>query len=399
MELLKEIQTFNENLPTRVFAREVKNKKCFPFLKEKAIKSKYIAPYHKKNRNYIAIDIDHEEWYEATHDLGLMPNLVIKNKDNQKCHLLYKIEFIHFHKNKKKFERKYKEVSKKLSKALGADSNFNGQTIKNPNHSDWITTSYTQKAYSLDELDLIEPQNYLGYYIENPEGRNSSIFDSIRIYAYRIKGFHSNFKNFEYEVCELAYYLNNNLPKPLGNGEVKGIINSVVKWTWDVYTGRTTRGRDIKLIASCGCENDDTLSKQQLSAFATNQQRTSKMKEKIKDAVIKLLVDGKEITPKNVIKLSKVSRGSVYRELKAIAEPYIKFNKNIDILKSKGLHDPHVLAQEKEIREKVKKETVEKLKTATKIKILDPKSNLEIWKEGKEFDRWCDEFLKPENDI
>ena len=87
--LQSEIEIFNKNLPDWVYHRCKKNIKPIASPKDEAIKDLYIAPFHSQWRKYIAIDIDHENWYEATHDNDLIPNIVIKNKNNNKAHLLY----------------------------------------------------------------------------------------------------------------------------------------------------------------------------------------------------------------------------------------------------------------------------------------------------------------------
>jgi hypothetical protein len=326
--LQSEIEQFNDYLPDWVYHRNKKNIAPIVSKKEKALKDKYIAPFHRELRHYFAVDIDHENWYEATHDTGLIPNIVISNKDNNKSHLLYKTNPIWLGKGSSdKLKSFHKAINKGLSKTLDADLGFNGQTIKNPNSDCWDVRTFTNKTHELNEISeyITLPRKFENGFIENPEGRNSSVFDSIRMYSYKIKSNHNDFNSFSFDVGEFAHYINNNFPEKLSFSEVQQIINSVSKWTWKNYNySNGTRGRDAKIIARDGIT--DTKERQKLSAQSTNHHRTQQVKDRIETSVKELIKDGIEIKPKAVINHSGLSKNSVYRHLKEISKPLIEEN-------------------------------------------------------------------------
>ena len=263
--LQTEIEQFNSHLPDWVYHRNKKNIAPISSPKEKALKDKYIAPFHSQFPFYFAVDIDHEHWEDYVSDFGLNPNIVIQNKENNKCHLLYKTVGYWLGKgSSSKLRDFHKAIGKQLSIELGGDGSFNSQTIKNPNHPDWNTYELHDDSLELWQFNqkMILPNRFLSRGEKNINKhfdigtgqiqRNETVFHSIRHFAYYQKNQHSNSKSFDFEVGQFAHEVNNMFPHKLGIGEINQIIESVCKWVWNPnndknkYRGRKDkRGREI----------------------------------------------------------------------------------------------------------------------------------------------------------
>lgn len=342
MSDLTEIQKFNNNLPDWVYHRSRKNIAPIVSPKEKAIQDKYIAPFHQKYRNYIAVDVDHENWYEKTDDINLLPNIVIQNKDNGKAHLLFKIKPIWLGDGaSRRLKHYHSNVQKGLTSALGGDLCFNNQTIKNPNNNSWNTHELTSNTYELSDIaqDIVLPNIWDYSLIEDDEGRNTTMFNALRFYAYKeVYNNHKCSKSLEFMVRQLAYELYDPIiaqfkdkGKPYRISEVECTIRSVVKYTWEKYTNGESFtkqrenidiGRDEKIIL----DNDVSSKKdrQKLSAEITNKNQKIDSEHKIKIAVIELTKDKKNINLSSVSRQSGLARTTVRRHYEVSPELFIK---------------------------------------------------------------------------
>jgi hypothetical protein len=320
--LHQQIKDFNNYLPSWVYHRNKKNIKPIASPKDEAIKDLYIAPFHSQWRKYIAIDIDHENWYEATHDNDLIPNIVIKNKNNNKAHLLYETDPVWLGKGSSdRLKGFHRRINKGMNLALGGDTAFNNQTIKNPNNENWETIILHDVAKDLRELsecvDL--PPIYLGAEEEELyEGRNHEIFTRVRKQSYRIKQNYNNFLSFTFAISEIAHSINNNFPIKLGSKEVDDMIKRISEWTWNIYEfggGRDIDyGRDADVLSGI----TDLKEKQRISAIRTRKLIHKRHKDKITSSVDTLIMCGENPTPNKIIEHSEVSRSVVYREYKEI---------------------------------------------------------------------------------
>jgi hypothetical protein len=270
-DLHKQIEDFNNYLPSWVYHRNKKNVKPIASPKEEAIQDLYIAPFHSQWRKYIAIDIDHENWYEATHDNDLIPNIVIKNKNNNKAHLLYETDPVWLGKGSSdKLKGFHKRINKGMNLALGGDTAFNNQTIKNPNHDNWETIILHDIAKDLRELsECVElPPIYLGAEEDEfYEGRNHEIFTRVRKHSYRIKRNYNNFSSFNFAISEMAHTINNNFPKKLETVEVEDMIKRISEWTWNIYEYKGGRGIDYGRDSDALSGITDLKEKQRISAI------------------------------------------------------------------------------------------------------------------------------------
>lgn len=122
---------------------------------------------------------------------------------------------------------------------MDADSGYSGLMTKNPAHGLWRVLRGPRMAYELGELaEWVDLPKHLPK--RKPEeigvGRNVTIFDWLRHYAYRqIRHYKGDVKNFVLWQSHLngkALERNGDLLVPLEGNEVWHIAKSVSKWTW-----------------------------------------------------------------------------------------------------------------------------------------------------------------------
>ena len=142
---------------------------------------------------------------------------------------------------------------------LQADSGYSGLITKNPAHPLWRTLRGPQMAYELGELaDWVDLPKHVPR--RKPEevgvGRNVTVFDWLRQYAYRhIKHYKFDVRNFVYWQSHLnnkALERNGDLRTPMDGREVWHIAKSVSKWTWRSFDIEASDARFSALQAHRG---------------------------------------------------------------------------------------------------------------------------------------------------
>lgn len=233
------LKIFEETLPKKPYCTDDFNSGISPRTKNIAVKKLHIQPNGPTHLKWMAFDIDLPnaglKWDEANMP---PPNLSIMNPANGHCHYLYLLETaIRTATNGSIKAVKYASaVQNSLRAELGADFGYAGLIVKNPLNPHWITKEWRNEGYTLDELadylDLSrgaanERQPNYGL------GRNSNLFDDLRLWSYReIRNGYSAFQPF-YEKCfTAAMQLNSYLSTPMQVNEIKNISKSVAKWTF-----------------------------------------------------------------------------------------------------------------------------------------------------------------------
>lgn len=210
---------------------------------------------------FLIFDIDDDLGSLAWEAPGApIPNLICTNPRNGHAHLIYILEKpLSLRGGPSPVIRYYKAVKNALGSLLGADKNYAGLTTKNPFSPSWVTTSARTAPYTLGELaehlDLNTVYDKEAMFIENGLGRNCTLFDSIRMWAYRSKRHFNNFTDFQDCLFEELDRLNSNLLRhvkgSLADRELYGIGKSVSEWVWNIYTGdgKDTRRRGIMCLS------------------------------------------------------------------------------------------------------------------------------------------------------
>jgi len=126
-------------------------------------------------------------------------------------------------------------VENALRKKLGADTGYSGLICKNPNHSHWKIAVWQPELYTLDwladSLDL-NAANDKEIVADYGLGRNCSLFDKTRKWAYRaIRQGWPEYDQWLKACYERACAYNLQFSSPLDENEVRGIAKSIAKWT------------------------------------------------------------------------------------------------------------------------------------------------------------------------
>lgn len=125
---------------------------------------------------------------------------------------------------------------------LDADCGYAGLMTKNPAHPRWRVLRGPRQAYDLSELaEWVDLPKHLPK--RKPEeiglGRNVTVFDWLRQYAYRhIRHYKSDLRNFllwQSHLNNKALERNGEFLVPLAGNEVWHIAKSVSKWTWNKF--------------------------------------------------------------------------------------------------------------------------------------------------------------------
>lgn len=149
-------------------------------------------------------------------------------------------------------------VESGLRRALDADESYGGRITKNPvsdaHRTTWgvnnehsadsiATYSLKELANALDYAHLL-PKSWERKALENSGvGRNVTLFDITRNWAYRAVKRYWDGTYDEWEETVLAYALNKNLGtiadiwgNPLPRNEVRHLSRSIAKWVWRRFT-------------------------------------------------------------------------------------------------------------------------------------------------------------------
>jgi hypothetical protein len=275
-------------------------------------------PYRQLNTpymdSYIVIDVD-----RATNiipDGAPTANLIVTNPANGHAHVIYELARPVWTKfdptnGDNRPVRYLHAVRRGLTHKLSGDPNYTGMLAKNPFHDAWITQVGRSEPYTLGELACYVDLSNTAY-VANGEGRNCSLFDSIRFWAYRAVRTFSDFEPFRAELQDRLTDLNYNLDDPLPQSEVRGIGRSVSRWVWRHQSTRLFDKTDPKWTES------ELYKARQRAGFVTTQERHARTLDDINMAVQDLYRQGvvlRDDRPSLVklIEHSGLSQATLYR--------------------------------------------------------------------------------------
>mgnify|MGYP003632828661 CR=1 FL=1 len=220
-----------------------------------ALERLLIQPNTVRRYVCLAFDVDREQaaidWSDRN---APAPNLSVMNPANGHAHLIYllaapvpvsdisRIKPVLF----------MAAVQEGLRRTLEADRGYAGLVVKNPMHKHWITKTWQERPYLLEDLagciDLPTPAdmrrcskapNYAGL------GRNCTVFEVVRCKAYSIvRDYWRPGGEADFFAAVLALVLDSNnrdLGRPLDTRECQGIARSICKWIWQRFTPEAFR--------------------------------------------------------------------------------------------------------------------------------------------------------------
>lgn len=293
----------------------------------KIISKKQAAKYPRIQHNppamvhWLTFDLDHQNpmIYD---DVGLpMPNMMVRNPDNLRCHLSYAIEPVCRTEAAKIKPLNYlSAIQHAYTEQLQADHAYTGFITKNPLYKGWHFLGNHTHVFTLGELadhvDLTQlPKYWTRRRAANDDhaglGRNCALFHRLRYWAYdHVTHWRStsNYNPWMQEVLAKAEAFNT-FAQPLPYGEIKSTAKSVGKWVWTKYTG-TGSGKRRGVMAEQFAQSQidlDLTARQRLGARQSHQIRKDKTEEKIIHAIGVLTAQGHKVTKAAVSRITGLS--------------------------------------------------------------------------------------------
>ena len=242
----RQLELFRERLPYKPYCTDDLHSGLRIAKAASAVKKRYIQHNPPMLIAWIVVDGDEPGsgrtfyWDDRTVPA---PNIVAENPDNLHAHLFYGLQYPVSTKNdllegSSRAFRYCAAVEHGLVVKLQGDPAYVGLMSKNPLSPAWDVRTYCEYLYTLDELaDYVDLGQYQDRRRKLPEygyGRNCTLFDYLRLYAYRkIKDFWgSTYEVYFEHLEEKALLRNMDFPTPMYVQEVGHIVKSVARWTW-----------------------------------------------------------------------------------------------------------------------------------------------------------------------
>lgn len=261
------LERLYNNLPKRPYCSNSKRIR-FILPKERAINYRYIQINHPLLVRYIVFDLDYQGSAFAWDEKGLPPfTYVVINRQNAHCHGIYEIDPVFMGTASEKTLKLLKKVTSAYRKLLEADKiiTTQKQLIKNPFHKDWELIC-NGGIYTLSELAEYIKCNKRKKKQEifiniDPSGRNVTLFNKGRYYAYEIVSQCTGFEELYIKVKSYlkavnTYEIPQHFQFSLPYSEIKTISKSISKWVWERrnYFRRKRRAEENYNIGVMGFE-------------------------------------------------------------------------------------------------------------------------------------------------
>lgn len=205
---------------------------------QRALAARYIQPNGPTHRYWLVYDVDRSgaalDWSDSN---APPPTIVAQNPDNGHAHLIYGLDVpIRTAPDGKSGPLRYAAaVDCALRALLDADPGYSGLICKNPLHPHWRVTEWEPRLYELGDLDSwLDLNAYADRRKRLPGyglGRNCTLFDKLRLWAYRAirQGWPDYDRWHEAVLTRARAY--NDFEGPLPDSEVKATAKSVARYT------------------------------------------------------------------------------------------------------------------------------------------------------------------------
>lgn len=246
-----------------------------------------------------AAAVDWDDWKTPA------PNIIAVNKDNGHAHFFYGLEHpVHNYQGASQKALRYMaSVDIALTEKLGADPGYSKLLSKNPINERWVTVYPRSFMYTLEELsEWLDLERYqdrrkrlpaIGY------GRNSILFDRLRLWAYKERRKEQQYLSQEMFLeavrCK-ALVINAEFEPPLLHSEVRATAKSIALWTWRKMSAEGFRAYQTGL-----------------SRKAANK-RTRKAKE-LRDAIVKAVEQCPALTQEDIAAMFGITQQTVSKHL------------------------------------------------------------------------------------
>jgi hypothetical protein len=227
------LQRFENNLPAWFQSTDDLSHGLKRRSKTQGIQCRYVELYPRRIANLV-LDIDRPNAIFAAEDANLPPpSLVVQNPANRHAHLIYALDApVSAGKNSHQAPQDYlRAIQTAYTEAAKADAGFTHFIAKNPLHPHWNTYA-TNSVYSLAELaEHVELQPRAKVKTSGL-GRNSTLFESLRHWAYGLAPKAISFETLLATIEAQAEAVNASFATALPANEVKSTSKSVAKFCW-----------------------------------------------------------------------------------------------------------------------------------------------------------------------
>jgi hypothetical protein len=225
-----------------------------------AIKHRYIQFNPPGILAFMLFDLDMAESAFAfeRHDLP-QPTFIVINKTNGYCHYIYALLApVVFGRGNENPRHYFLDIEYSYRLLLGADPAYSGLLCKNPWHSHWLVVFTPSAVYDLGTLaDYVVLQKRPKKREQQAgQGRNVSLFDSLRSWAYRARRHYGDYRQW-LEACLTTCAEMNNFNQPLPYPEVRSVAKSVARWTWKNITPQAFSNIQRTRAKKKGLANED----------------------------------------------------------------------------------------------------------------------------------------------
>lgn len=213
--------------------------------RQDAMHRRYIEANPRALSNLLVVDIDHEDAALRTlwHRQAWWPNAVVENPTNGHAHAVWALNepITRTEYARRKPVSFAAAVTEGLRRSVDGDVGYSGLLTKNPAHDDWDALwCNSHRLYSLEELagHLTEaghmpPASWKRTKRRNTVGlgRNCSIFETARTWAYReIRNHWYDSGGLHAAISAHVHELNAEFPEQLPASEARAIAASIHRW-------------------------------------------------------------------------------------------------------------------------------------------------------------------------
>jgi Replicase family/Primase C terminal 1 (PriCT-1) len=208
--------------------------------REAALRHRYMQHNPPHQLAFLVFDFDRAGAMVAANDCGLPePSWVTENRETRRGHLAYALACPVITSDAARAAplRYAASVEQGYRDALRADPGYAGLITKTPDHEAWATR-WGRGPYTLEELaDYLPtlPTVRAKRAEASGLGRNVSLFEGLRKWAYRARVRFDDADEWHEAVRCHALGINGGFSNPLPANEVKATAKSVAGWVWQRF--------------------------------------------------------------------------------------------------------------------------------------------------------------------
>ena len=236
--------------------------------KTTGVRRRYIQFNHSNVTKLMVFDVDNPvSLYDWKYLDVPRPNILVINPKNNHAHFIYLLNEENFvcrtENGKLKNILIYESIYSQLCRLLNADHRFVQKIMKNPFYNGWNTQVLHEDTYTFEDfakyVDIKALKNFSGgqayrtdeSWSRESEGRNCTVFERTRFYAYAVLRSFNNgatnedCRNFYNAVKTYAQNINKTFDDVLSEREIAATVKSIANWTL-MHFGATSEKKDFE---------------------------------------------------------------------------------------------------------------------------------------------------------